>query len=171
MTFHGTLPPVSPFAGLVIMATMVAACLEHLQASQEDTSNGDDTGYGFWVHHYRIDKVIVAHSESLLTNMAQPPGLYDAKKIILSLNLCAVTIYLHEIAIAKAAKESLPITLTVESKNRCIAAAVKIADVLRQTENLDPLNVRQSNRHRRPRKRSRADCRLSFLCRCKYSSR
>ena len=126
------------------MTAMCAMCLEHLHAAQEaDASKSEGkAGYGFWVQHFNIDKLITARSRFILerTN-SRKAGQSDAGLILLHLNLCAVIIFLHEIAIAKAMRDSLPDALSVESRNRCRAAAIEIATILRQTEHLDALNV------------------------------
>lgn len=124
------------------MTAMCAMCLEHLHAAQEaDGKSEGRTGYGFWVQHFNLDKIITARSKLILERTSRPAGQNDAGLILLHLNLCAVIIFLHEIALAKAMRDSLPNSLSVESRNRCRAAAVEIAAPLRQAEHLDALNV------------------------------
>ena len=125
------------FAGLAAMTGLVGLCLKHLQAAQEDSARN----YDFWVQHFEIDKVVAARSRFILEHTTEPSGPNDIRQILLHLNLCAVNIYLHEIAIAEVVKRSLPDSMTIESKNRCRASAVEIAAVLRQTQDLDHLNV------------------------------
>jgi len=60
----------------------------------------------------------------------------------LRLNLCAVGISLHEVAIAKAQKENLPMSLITESENRLIAAANQMVEDLRIVPNMDVKRVR-----------------------------
>ena len=120
------------------MAIMAAACVEHFQASKDDNANAENIKYDFWRQHYRLDKIFATHLKLFFTTTSR---INDARMIALKINLFAITIALHEIAIGKAAREALPVTLTVESKNMCKSAAVEIASFLRHVEKLDPLNV------------------------------
>lgn len=66
----------------------------------------------------------------------------DPLALALNMNLAAVNICLHEAAVAKAQRGKLPATLIMESQNRCMAAAMEVAEDIRLSQQLDPSKVR-----------------------------
>ncbi|EFQ35940.1 fungal specific transcription factor domain-containing protein [Colletotrichum graminicola M1.001] len=111
-----------PYAGVVVMATLYRRVFEHIQKSLEDSS------YSFWDNHYRIDRLVgqcrigclAAHIPT--SNSAH----YEALSLIIAINLSGAEIVLHHVAIAKAAKEKLPIAITGEAISRCMAASTDL---------------------------------------------
>lgn len=137
--------PLSPFAGMSVMCGLAGVCNRHASVARQDSSTGDSDGYPFWGQHFAIDKKIDAVSECLMQNVGQSSRPHDAPLMILHLNLCAVTIYLHEIAAEKAMQASAPVTLRKESIARCENAAVTIATKLHQMQYQDSYNVSLSS--------------------------
>ena len=138
-TFAGT-TLISAFAGVVLMVSLYTRCLKHFQASYEQDQTGDLT-YGFWLHHYRLDKTVVDYSANLLGHLTSQARLHDPLALCLNINLCAVNICLHEAALEKAQKGKLPATLVAESENRCTAAAMEIVGDVRLSQQLDSSQV------------------------------
>ncbi len=127
------------------MVSLHCRCLRHFQASYEQDQT-DDLSYGFWLHHYQIDKALADYSTNLLGHLNAQARLDDPLALSLNMNLCAVNISLHEAAIAKAQKGKLPASLIVESENRCTAAAMEITGDVRLSQQLDSSKVRPSFR-------------------------
>ena len=132
---------ISAFAGVVLMVSLYTRCDKHFQASYEQDQTGD-LSYGFWLHHYQIDKTVTDYSANLLGHLTSQARLHDPLALCLKMNLCAVNICLHEAAIDKAQKGKLPATLVTESENRCTAAAMEIVGDVRLSQQLDPSKVR-----------------------------
>jgi hypothetical protein len=131
---------ISPFAGVVLMVSLYYRCLKHFQASNEQDQTGD-LSYGFWLHHYAIDKVLSDCSANLLGHIDTQARLKDPLALSLHMNLSAVIISLHEAAIVKAQRGALPTTLINESENRCMAAAMDIVGDIRLIQQMDSFKV------------------------------
>ena len=131
---------ISAFAGVVLMVSLYCRCLKHFQASYEQDRTGD-LGYGFWLHHYQIDKTVADYSSNLLGHLTSQARLDDPLALCLNMNMSTVNICLHEAAIDKAQKGKLPTTLVAESENRCTAAAMEIVGDVRLSQQLDPSKV------------------------------
>lgn len=130
----------SSFAGTVLMVSLYCRCLQHFRASHEQ-DNSHDLSYGFWLHHYQLDQEVTNCSTRLLSHLNSHARPDDPMALALSMNFCAVTISLHEAAIAKARKGNLPATLITESENRCLAAAMEIVGIVQLSHQLDPSKV------------------------------
>jgi hypothetical protein len=119
---------ISSFTGLVLMVSLYRRCLSHVKSSLELEPTTVGAGYSFWEHHYRIDKDLKSCTEVLIGKMDAHALLNDEFALALYMNLCAIDIFLHEAAIVKADKDTLPKALSVESNNRCSQAAMRIAE-------------------------------------------
>lgn len=117
---------VTSFTGLVLMVSLYRRCLSHTKRSLDSDSATAGPGYGFWEHHYEIDKDLQECKDALIGNMDAQALLNDEFALGLDMNLCAVDIFLHEAAVVKADKDGLPRTLVIESNNRCSEAAKRI---------------------------------------------
>ena len=131
---------ISAFAGVVLMISLHCRCLKHFQASYEQDQRGD-LSYGFWLHHYQIDKEITDYSTNLLGHLDSQARLDDPLALCLNMNMCAVNICLHEEAIDKARRGGLPTTLMTKSENRGAAAAIEIVGDVRLSQQLAPSKV------------------------------
>ena len=118
---------ISSFTGLVLMVALYRRCLSHVKSSLETESAGNSK-YGFWEQHYGIDKDLKSCSDALIGRMDPQELLNDEFALALDLNLCAIDICLHEAAIMKAEKDSLPRALITECCNRCSQAAMRIVE-------------------------------------------
>ena len=127
---------ISSFTGLVLMVSLYRRCLSHVKSSLEPEAPTSDAGYSFWEHHYRIDKDLKSCTEVLIGKMEMDTLLNDVFALALSMNLCAIDIFLHEAAVAKADKDALPKALITESNNRCGQAAIRIAERISLSEKL-----------------------------------
>ncbi len=119
---------ISSFTGLVLMVSLYRCCLTHVKSSLEPEPAPGGARYSFWEHHYRIDKDLKSCTEALIGKMDAHALLNDEFALALNMNLCAIDIFLHEAAIVKADKDSLPQALIIESNNRCSQAAMSIAE-------------------------------------------
>jgi len=75
VTLSGT-SLISSFAGVVLMVSLHCRCLRHFQASYEQDQT-DDLSYGFWLHHYQIDKALADYSTNLLGHLNAQARLDD----------------------------------------------------------------------------------------------
>jgi hypothetical protein len=132
---------ISPFAGIVVMVSLYYQCLKHLEAANEQDSTGD-MSYPFWMKHYSIDKTLNECSAGLFAQINTQVRQNEPLALSLRLNMCAVSISLHDIAIARAQKESLPSSLILESESRRITSAMEMVDDLNLLPNLDARKVR-----------------------------
>ena len=130
----------SPFAGVVLLASLFGRNLLHLHRPGpndcEDDLNGD-----FWKRHREMDNILLHVSLSMPGHFRLPNGLADANIVFLNLNIHASTICLHQAAIFKADQNHLPPTLSAESKVRCVTAAAEIASIMRMIAHMDPAVV------------------------------
>jgi hypothetical protein len=131
---------ISPFAGIVLMISLHSRCLHHFEASKEQDVSGDQS-YPFWVQHYRLDKKLDECDNGLMSHINADIRQDEPLALSLRLNMCAVRISLHEVAIFKAQKENLPTSLIVESETRLIAAANEMVEDLRIVPNMDAKKV------------------------------
>ena len=118
---------ISSFAGIVLMVSLYRRCSSHAKSCSESPS-ARGSGYGFWEHHYEIDRDLKSCSDTLIGTVGAQGLLNDDFALALSLNLCAIEICLHEAAIAKADTDGLPKSLVTECNNRCCQAAARIVD-------------------------------------------
>ena len=127
---------ISSFTGLVLMVSLYRRCLSHVESSLEAEPPTRGARYSFWEHHYQIDKDLKNCTEMLIGKMDAHALLNDEFALALDMNLCAIDIFLHEAAIAKADKEALPKALIMESNSRCSHAAIRIAERVSMSQNL-----------------------------------
>lgn len=131
---------VSSFAGVVLMVSLHCRCRRHLEASRErDRTHG--LSYSFWSHHYELDEALTFFTTKIVGHIDQRARLDDPLALCLFMNVCAVNICLHEVAVAKADEGNLPATVAVESRNRCEAAAKEIVSGVRLSRQLDSSKV------------------------------
>ena len=131
---------ISVFAGVVLMVSLICRSLKHFEASYEQDQTGD-LSYGFWLHHYQIDKTVADYSTNLLGHLTSEARLDDPIALCLNMHLCAISISLHEAAIDKAQKGNLPKTVVAGSESRCTAAAMEIVEDVRIIQQMIPSKV------------------------------
>lgn len=112
-------PLTLPMTGLAIMAALASMILEHVKAAGKRKSYDNDPSYPFWSEHFRLDRTISTVITSLLDRNPQYLHQQGVGTLLLSLNLNAVAIYLHELAIERSEwDKNVPIPLVSESHNR-----------------------------------------------------
>ncbi len=125
---------------MVLMVSLYGRCRQHCQASHEQDMSGD-LSYSFWLHHYELDREIAHYSTKLFGHLNAQARPDDPLGLALSMNMCAITISLHEVAMTKAKKGNLPATLITEGQNRCMAAAMEIVEIVQLSHQLKPSQV------------------------------
>ncbi len=85
---------ISAFTTVVLITSLYCRCLKHFQASYEQDQTGD-LSYGFWLHHYQIDKEIADYSTNLLGHVDSQVRLDEPLALCSNMNMCAVNICLH----------------------------------------------------------------------------
>ncbi|TVY19646.1 Citrinin biosynthesis transcriptional activator ctnR [Lachnellula arida] len=126
----------SPFAGVVLMACLFGRNLIHLHRPDDDDRDNDLNGE-FWKRHRNMDNILLNTSLSLPSHLKLPQGLANPNIVFTNMNIHTSTICLHQAAIYKADKNSLPASISAESKVRCITAANEIASIMRMISHLD----------------------------------
>ncbi|KAJ3564800.1 hypothetical protein NPX13_g7723 [Xylaria arbuscula] len=126
----------SPFGGIVLMASLFGRNLTHLHRPDVDDRDHDMNGE-FWKRHRLLDNILLNTSLCLPNHLKLPTGLNNPNIVFTNMNIHTSTICLHQAAIFKADKNVLPPTVSAESKVRCITAANEIASIMRMTSHLD----------------------------------
>ncbi|KAI0423914.1 fungal-specific transcription factor domain-containing protein [Xylaria sp. FL1042] len=126
----------SPFSGIVLMATLFGRNLTHLHRPDVDDRDHDMNGE-FWKRHRLLDNILLNTSLCLPNQLKLPAGLNNPNIVFTNMNIHTSTICLHQAAIFKADKNVLPPTVSAESKVRCITAANEIASIMRMTSHMD----------------------------------
>ncbi|KAI9782067.1 MAG: hypothetical protein M1816_002008 [Peltula sp. TS41687] len=128
----------SPFAGVILMASLFGRNLLHLHRPDE-VDGEDDLNGEFWKRHRTLHNILLNTSLSLPNQFRLPNGLSDSKIVFLNMNIHTSSICLHQAAIFKADKNRLPPNVSAESKVRCITAAKEIAGIMRMISHVDPV--------------------------------
>lgn len=123
------------------MCGLAGICSRHGIEARRNHYSTESDDYPFWSQHLSIDRRLDAISGNLFQHLGDSPHSQEPSASIVHLNFCAVTIYLHEIAIEKAMGTSTPESLTNESVKRCEITAEKIASIIGEIQNQDSLKV------------------------------
>lgn len=163
----------SAFGIVVLVATLFGRNLVHLHrptsaetfpatdgpqsqggSSSSATEDGgdDDDGCGdingsFWKRHRQLDNIILNTSLCLPRSLKFPAGINNPNVIFANMSIHTSTICLHQAAIFKAEKHSLPSSVGAESKIRCITAANEIAGAMRIVSHMDLASVSTHPQH------------------------
>ncbi|KAI9799033.1 MAG: hypothetical protein M1826_005608 [Phylliscum demangeonii] len=130
----------SPFAGVILMASLFGRNLLHLHRPTEDNRD-DDLNGEFWKRHRQMDNMLLQTSLSLPTHLRLPSGLADPNIVFLNMNIHTSTICLHQAALFKSDKSHMPAAVSTESKLRCYSAATEIASIMRMISHVDPVKM------------------------------
>jgi hypothetical protein len=131
----------SSFGGIVLMACLFGRNLLHLHRPDADDRD-DDLNGEFWKRHRSMDNILLNTSLSMPDHLKLPKGLPNPNIVFTNMNIHTSTICLHQAAIYKADKNSLPASVSTESKVRCITAANEIANIMRMISHMDLSSVR-----------------------------
>ncbi|KAI9644866.1 hypothetical protein NHQ30_006893 [Ciborinia camelliae] len=126
----------SPFAGIVLMASLFGRNLLHLHRSDPDARDNDLNGE-FWKRHRNMDNILQNTSHSLPFHLKISHGMANPNIVFMNMNIHASTICLHQAAIFKAEKNRLPDSVATESIARAIDAAKKIANIMQLISHMD----------------------------------
>lgn len=126
----------SAFAAVVLLATLFGRNLTHLHRPGENDNDHDLNGE-FWKRHRGIDNALLNISLSLPAHLRLPYGLNDANIVFANMSIHTSTICLHQAAIFKADKHTLPPQISSESKRRCIVAADQITNIMKMCSHQD----------------------------------
>jgi hypothetical protein len=126
----------SPFGGVVLLASLFGRNLVHLHRPDPDDLDSDLNG-PFWKRHRHMDNIILNTSLCIPAELKLPEGLSNPNVVFTNMSIHTSTICLHQAAIFKAEKNKLPSSVSAESKVRCITAANEIASIMRQVSHLD----------------------------------
>lgn len=136
------------FGGIALTSALFGRNLLHLHRPGSD-DNDEDLNGGFWTRHREIERMLLKTSLDLPAHLRLPNGL-EPNTIFLHMCIHTSTICLHQAAIFKADKYRLPITVSNESKIRCVTAAAEIASIMRMICHLDLAAVCCTH-HRNPK--------------------
>lgn len=135
----------SPFAGVVLAAYYFGINLTHLHQPGPDEREDDLQGE-FWSRHRKIDNTFLNTALFLPSHLRLPNGVRNANVVFLNMALHTSTICLHQAAIFKAERNSLPSSITEQSQVRCLLAANEIATIMRVTSHVEIASVGQPDR-------------------------
>jgi hypothetical protein len=132
----GTPSTLCSFAIMAALANMVS--VHHTKAAGPQPSQNDKNTYPFWSEHLRLDGTMSTVTSALLGQKLPSPLHADVNALLISLNLHAVTIYLHELAIKRSNwDKNIPQSLISECHSRSGHAAMEIITVLCQVKSLN----------------------------------
>ena len=136
----GTPSTLSGFAIMAALANMVS--VHRIKAASPRPSLNEKNAYPFWSEHLRLDGTISTVTSALLGRKLPSPLPIDVNFLLISLNLHAVTIYLHELAIKRSNwDKNIPQSLISESHSRSGHAAMEIITMLCQVKLLNTEQV------------------------------
>ncbi len=130
----------SSFAGVVFVSHFYGLNLTHLHRP-EPNQREDDLNGEFWKRHNSMDNSLTQTSILLPSHLRLPAGARNPNIVFLNFSIHTSIICLHQAAIFQAEKHQLPKTIIDKSRDRCLAAANAIEDVMRQTCHLDIAGV------------------------------
>lgn len=130
----------SSFAGVVYVTHFFGLNLTHLHRP-EPNQREDDLNGEFWKRHHSMDNNLTQTNILLPSHLRLPAGARNPNIVFLNFSIHTSTICLHQAAIFKAEKHHLPKSIIEKSRDRCLAAASAIEDVMRQTCHLDIAGV------------------------------
>lgn len=126
----------TPLGGIVLTAALFGRNLLHLHRPTAEDRDEDLDG-GFWTRHRNLENVLLNMSLGLPDSLRLPAGLPDPNVVFLNMSIHTSAICLHQAAIFKTEKYRLPISISNESRIRCVTAAAEIATVMRMISHLD----------------------------------
>ncbi|KAL8755642.1 MAG: hypothetical protein Q9184_004735 [Pyrenodesmia sp. 2 TL-2023] len=126
----------SPFAGVVYMASIFGKNLTHLHRPGVD-ENDDDLQGEFWKRHRQLDNMLLKTSLSLPLHLRLPAGIRNPNCVFLNMCIHTSTICLHQAALFKAENKNLPPSLMDQSSTRCSLAAAELTNIMRLISHLD----------------------------------
>jgi hypothetical protein len=126
----------SPFGGVILMATLFGRNLTHLHRPTPEDRDHDLNGE-FWKRHRALDNILLNTSLSMPSSLRLPAGIFSANIVFLNMNIHTSTICLHQAAIFKADKNRMTAQISAESKRRCIIAADQITNIMKMISHVD----------------------------------
>ncbi|KAJ5972194.1 uncharacterized protein N7479_002112 [Penicillium vulpinum] len=130
----------SPFACVVVLASLFGRNLVHIHRPQPQDNDHDLNG-DFWKRHRSHDNILLHISLSLPDHLRLPTGVSDVNVIFANMSIHTSTICLHQAAIFKAEKNKMPSQITTESKRRCLVAANQISSTMKMISHVDLTNL------------------------------
>ncbi|KAL5371423.1 hypothetical protein DPSP01_014278 [Paraphaeosphaeria sporulosa] len=133
----------TPFRGLAISAALASLESIHRQAAQNPNSprnNAINSSYHFWNEHFRLSHIISSISNELVTPDPEMKSTPDVRTLFLVINVHAITIRLHELAIERSewdGERIVPMALFSESHSCVYRAAMAVVSALRAAKLLD----------------------------------
>jgi hypothetical protein len=127
---------IEPFGGVALTAALFGRNLLHLHRPGVDDRD-DDLNAGFWTRHRDLENILLNTSLSLADGLRLPMGLQEPNAVFLNMCIHTSAICLHQAAIFKADRYRLPITVSNESKIRCVTAAAEIASIMKLISHMD----------------------------------
>ncbi|KAF2452381.1 fungal-specific transcription factor domain-containing protein, partial [Lineolata rhizophorae] len=124
------LSTLSPFGGIVLMATLFGRNLTHLHRPTPNDNDHDIDGE-FWKRHRQLDNILMQTTLGLPDHLRLPAGMQDPNVVFMNMSIHTSAICLHQAAIFKADQNHLSPSIGSESKIRCITAAAEITNIMR----------------------------------------
>ncbi|MCJ1286276.1 hypothetical protein MMC26_005621 [Xylographa opegraphella] len=136
MTSEGA-ASLSPYAAVVVLATLFGRNLTHLHRPDANDRPEDPANGEFWKRHRAMDNILTNIAMFLPEHLRLPEGVRDANIVFVNLNLHTSTICLHQAAILKAERYQLGMEMIKQSTDRCFLAASEIISIMRLITHID----------------------------------
>lgn len=127
----------SPFAGVILSATLFGHNFVHLHKSGPNERPDDPINGEFWKRHRKMDNVLSNTFMFLPDHLRLPGNIRNMNVVFLHMNIHASSICLHQAAILTAEKHSLEKSVADSSRARCLLAAEEISNIMRLVCHVD----------------------------------
>lgn len=119
---------ISPFGSVVVLSWLAARTANHLR---------NQDGQKFWETHHTIDTQLLQISLCLPSHLKLPLGIHHPNAVLTNMFIHALTVSLHQAAVAEANNDPLRRHLAWESNMRCLTSASEIANIVKQVTQAD----------------------------------
>ncbi|RDW94138.1 putative C6 transcription factor Prf [Aspergillus mulundensis] len=130
------LAELSAFGSVAFVSCLLGRNLTHLHRPEPQDNDNDLNGV-FWQRHRSHDNILLHFALSMPSHLRLPAGIADPNVLFCNLAVHTSTICLHQAAIFKAERNSMPNQIILESKRRCIVAADQISSIMKMVSSMD----------------------------------
>ena len=126
-----TVTNISSYAGIVLMASLFGRLVTHLHQPNPDNRPQNLANGEFWKRHRKMDSIFSNILMLLPDHLRISSRVKDCNVYFLNLSMHALTISLHQAAVAKAEMYGLDPSVVRQSQGRSDAAAEEIVRIMR----------------------------------------
>ena len=137
----GGTPHISPFAGVILSASLFGHNFQHLHRTGPDERPDDYAGGEFWKRHRKMDNVLSNTFMFLPDGLRIPNALRDMNVVFMHMNIHASIICLHQAAILTAERHGISPNVIKQCRDRSLMAAQEITSIMRFCSHVDASQV------------------------------